>query len=75
MNRRKRARSLGGVDDLRDLLRVGGGRCVARAYFPDLSAETLGHPPLRLRCTIRWHSSLRYYSTLARYSSRYRCRS
>ena len=46
MNRRTRARSLGGVDDLRDLLRVGGGRRVARAYLPDLPAETLGHPPL-----------------------------
>ena len=53
MNRRTSARSLGGVDDLRDLLRVGGGRRVARAYLPDLPAETLGHPPLRLRCTIR----------------------
>jgi len=48
MNRRTRARGLGSVDNLRDLLRMGGGRCVARVYLPGLPAETLGHPPLRL---------------------------
>ena len=69
MNRRTRARGLGSVDNLRDLLRVGGGRCVARAYLPGLLAEMLGPPPLRLRCTVSWHSGLRSYPTLARYGS------